>query len=200
MLQLKEQIQAEYCYTKFQMDQIDYILFSLSSEVSKLVFITLFFSYISKLPELIVSVIALLSVRNFTGGIHLKRYISCLLLSFGFFFLGICILPNLINLDTLAMLIVLDICIILVYSIGPVLSVYRTPLSEGEKKSSCIKAATSILIYALLVFIFQKNSLLYAGFWMIVLQTLQLGLAKIIFNKKGNEKNEKNCKTCRNYQ
>lgn len=183
-MQFKSQLQTEYHYTDLEMRQINYVLISFGSEISKLILITLFFFRISKLEELAVSVIALLSVRNFTGGIHLKHYISCLLLSFGIFFTGICVLPEIICLDTLTMLIILNICIILIYRIGPVLSSYRPVLSEERKKSSSLKAATSVLIYTFAVFVFQKNSCLYAGFWIIVLQTLQLGLAKYISTRK----------------
>lgn len=199
MIHLRRMIQTEYGYTDFQMKQIRYIVLSLGSEISKLMILIYFFHMISRLSEIIVSVITLLAVRNFTGGIHLKHYMSCLVLSFCFFYLGICVLPSLINLDTLTMLIVLNICILLTYLIGPIFSVYRPPLSKEEQKSCCTKAATSILIYMLTVFLFQKNDLLYTGFWIIVLQTLQLGLAKIIFYKKG-KKNEKNLKVCRNPQ
>lgn len=182
MVQFKSLIQSEYGYTDFQMKQIRYILSSLGSEISKLIFLMIYFSSISKLPEMVIAVITLLSVRNFTGGIHLKHYTSCFILSFGVFYLGICILPTLINLNTLVMLIILNICIVLTYLIGPVFSVYRASLSEEHKKNCCIKAATSILLYMFAVFVFQKNDLLYTGFWMIVLQTLQLGLAKIYFS------------------
>lgn len=183
-MQFKSQLQAEYQYTDLEMKQINYMLISFGSEISKLLLIALFFLRVSKLTELAVSVIVLLSVRNFTGGIHLKHYLSCLLLSFGIFFMGICILPTIITIDTLTMLIILNICIILIYRIGPVLSTYRPALSEERKKSSSLKAATSILIYTFIVFVFQKSSCLYAGFWIIVLQTLQLGLAKYISTRK----------------
>ena len=188
MVQLRQQIQAEYHYSDYQMQQITYMFLSFLSETSKLIFMAAFFILIQKLPEFLVAVLALMSVRNFTGGIHLKHYSTCLLLSFSFFFLGICVLPNLIRLDTLEMLLILNLCIIAVYLSGPVLSVYRPPLTEEQKKSNSLKAATSILIYILIVFIFQKTSCLYAGFWVIVLQTLQLGLAKINLKMKGIKK------------
>lgn len=193
--QLLRKLQEENKYSDYEMKQIKYLTSAFVSEASKLLLLAVFFSFLSKLPELAVSVIALLSVRNFMGGIHLKHYSSCLLLSWGIFFMGICVLPYCINLSVLGMMVILVLCLVAVYLIGPVLSPYRTVLTDNQKKSSSLKAATAILIYLTLVFIFQRNSCLYAGFWIIVLQTLQLGLAKIIKQyKKGRFCYEKTVK------
>lgn len=199
--QLLENLQEENKYSDYEMQQIRYLTLAFISEASKLFLLAVFFSFFSKLPELAVSVIALLSVRNFVGGIHLKHYCSCLLLSWGIFFIGICVLPYCIQLSTLGMMITLLLCLIAVYLIGPVLSPYRTALTDKQKKSSSLKAATAILIYLAVIFVFQQNSCLYAGFWIIVLQTLQLGLAKIIkLYKKGRFCYEKTVKVSGSFE
>lgn len=192
LCQTKKQIQEEYQYTDFQMRQIKYIIFSLFSELSKLFLLYLFFSHISKTLELTVSIFAMLSVRIFTGGIHLKHYFSCLLLSWGILFMSICILPNFIYLDTLSMMLIMILCIMAIYFIGPIPSSHRPALSDMQKKRDSIKAATSILIYIYLTFVFQKNDYLYTGFWSILLQTLQLGFSKINLLKKGRSTHERN--------
>lgn len=187
MEHIKKQFQKEFQYTDFQMRQIKFIFLTLLSEASKLLLLFIFFAIISKLPELLISIIALLAVRCSTGGIHLKHYFSCFLLTWGILFMSICILPHVIHLNTLGMLFILNICIITVYLIGPIPSEYRPTLSAEHKKRSCIKAATSILVYMYIIFLFPQKQYLYTGFWTILLQTLQLGLAKINLHKKGDD-------------
>jgi len=184
MYQIKGFLQKEFHYTDYQYEQIKYVFLSFASEASKMLLLFLFFLFFSKIPELIVATVVLLSVRIFTGGLHMKHYFSCFFVSFLIFFLGIFVLPNLITISTLGMIFILNICIVLVYICGPILSVYRPPITSEQKKSNSIKAATSILIYMYIIFVLPSNGCLYVGFWMIVLQTLQLGLAKILIKRK----------------
>lgn len=190
MTHIKSFLQTEYHYTEYQFQQLQYLFLSFISEISKLIFIFVFFSIIYKLPELIVSVIALLSIRYFTGGIHLEHYISCFLLSFCIFFLSICVLPLLIDINSFAIILILNICLVLIYFIGPIPSSHRKALTDEQKQKYRLIAVTSVLIYICLIYLFQKTSCLYAGFWIIVLQTLQLGFAKISIHKKGAKKDE----------
>lgn len=190
MKQLRKLLQTECDYTDFQMQQIRYILLSLASEASKFLILLIFFKHISKTLEMLISIIALLSVRLFMGGIHFKHYLPCLLFTFGIFYSGICILPFYVHLNVAAVLTVLNLCILLNYLTGPVLSSYRIPLTKAQKRSSSIKASTSILLYIIIIFVFQENDYLYTGFWMIVLQTFQLIIAKTIIFTKGNHTHE----------
>lgn len=186
MKQLKKLLQKECNYTDFQIQQIQYFLLSLASETSKFLILLIFFKHISKTLEMLISTIALLSVRLFMGGIHFKHYLPCLLFTFGIFYTGICIFPFYVHLNVAAVLTILNLCILLNYLTGPVLSSYRTPLTKAQKRSSSTKASTSILLYIIIIFIFQENNYLYTGFWIIVLQTLQLITAKTIIYAKGN--------------
>lgn len=175
----KKALQEENHYSDYQMEVLGFYVHVFLSEGSKLLLLFVFYLCLHKVPEFLIAVATLMSVRSFTGGIHLLHYWSCLLLTFSIFFLGICVLPSLVTFTPLVMMIVLHFCIIGIYVIGPVLSIYRPPLSDEQKKSSSLKAATAVLFYTYLIFIFQENCYLYVGFWVIVLQTLQLGIAKI---------------------
>ena len=77
------------------------------------------------------------------------------------------------------MLIFLLICMIISNFIGPIVSCYReTPTGLLIKK--CKKKSTIIIfIYCLLIFIIPDNNYLVIGFWVIMLQTLQLLFAYI---------------------
>lgn len=194
MAQIRNLLLNEYHFTTYQLEKMKYVLLSLLSEITKFMLIISFFLIMHKLPELIVSTIVLICIRCFTGGIHLKHYLSCLILTFCIFFIGIYILPMLISINSFGMILVLNICIILIYLIGPVPSSYRPPLSAEQKNKCKIIAVTTILIFIYIIIVFQEASCISAGFWIIVLQTLQLGFAKIFLLTKGEEKNEaKNC-------
>ncbi|MBD5474817.1 MAG: accessory gene regulator B family protein [Lachnospiraceae bacterium] len=176
---LKYILHTSLNYDNYQIEQIKYILCSFSSEISKLILLAVFFTCIGKVPEFIVSVICLLTVRSYTGGIHLKHYFSCLLLSFIIFFLGICILPVHTSLNVLEILIILGIDIAAVYLLGAVPSPYRLPLTPKQRRHSSNKAAISIVTYMYILSLFHECQSLYAGLWIITLQILQLVFAKI---------------------
>lgn len=175
----KKALQEENHYSDYQMEVIGFYVHVFLSEGSKLLILFLFYLYLHKVPEFLIAVVTLMSVRSFTGGIHLLHYWSCLLLTFSIFFLGVYVLPSWITPSPLIMLIILHFCIIAIYMIGPILSIYRPPISDEQKKNSSLKAATAVLFYMYLIYVFQENSYLYVGFWIIALQTLQLGIAKI---------------------
>lgn len=176
---LKYMLHTNLHYDNYQIEQIKYILCSFSSEISKLILLAVFFTYIGKIPEFIVSVTCLLTVRSYTGGIHLNHYLSCLLLSFVIFFLGICIFPVCISLNILGILIILSIDIAAVYLLGAVPSPYRSPLTPKQRRRNSNRAAVSIAIYMYILSLFHEYQCLYVGFWIITLQILQLGFARI---------------------
>lgn len=177
---IKGFLQTEYHYTNYECKKIKYVSLTILSEISKVLLLFIFFYSLERIQEFVVSTIVLLSVRIFTGGLHLKHYYSCFFVSLLLFFLGICILPELIAPSALVMSAVLILCIVLIYWIKPVPSSYRPVASNECQKRNSLIAATSILIYTYLIFLLPPSSSLYCGFWIIVLQTLQLGLAKII--------------------
>lgn len=185
MNHLKYELQTAYGYNDLQILQISYIITSFVSEISKMILIGIYFLYINKFPEFLTAMIFLLSVRFYTGGLHLKHYISCLIFSFGIFFLGICILSEYIHLTRLTMLILLIVCMLLIWLIGPVSSSYRPVLSENQKKKCKLRAIFSLFFYIVLLFSFHEIKNLDVGFWIILLQVFQLGIAKIKTLKKG---------------
>ncbi len=197
MARLKQYLQTEMGFTDFQIQQIKFVALTLLSEISKLFLLFILFAGMSKLPELAASVFTLTSVRIFTGGIHLKHYCSCMLMSFCFFAVSVCILPACIHLSVRSMLILLCLCLPTVYLIGPVPSAYRPALTEGQKKRSRLKACSSISIYIFLIFIFHENRYLSVSFWTILTQTLQLGLAKVNLRRKEGASNENHIQTRR---
>lgn len=77
----------------------------------------------------------------------------------------------------------LTVCIMSCYSIGPVLSKYRTHFPRKQLYFCRNITCLNIFMYALILYIIPENPYLTAGVWMIILHSLQLFVAKI--QKKG---------------
>lgn len=87
---IQNYLQASFGYTDYQIEQIRYTVVSLLSEISKLFIMGIFFTMTRHLPQYLTAILVLLILRTCTGGLHFKRYSSCLLVSFLIFYLGIC--------------------------------------------------------------------------------------------------------------
>ncbi len=166
-------LKEEFHYTDYQIGQLRYFFEMLWSEFSKLLIICIVFSYIGYVYEFIFAVIILLSIRTVTGGLHFRTYLSCFCFTFLFFCLAVLFLPQL-KLRKLYKLISLFICIIINYRIGPIVSSKRKEPNEKLRNKSKKSAFRIIFIYLLILFIVPENRFLTVGFWVIILQTLQL--------------------------
>lgn len=120
----------------------------------------------------------MLYLRCSTGGLHFYTYLSCLSSTIVYLWLAISLLPNLklpSFLQTTAMLISMLLC----YFIGPVVSKYRpdpTPRHFEYCRNIC---CGGIFFYTLILYIMPENQLTIIGFWIIILHSFQLLVAKI---------------------
>jgi len=129
--------------------------------------------------------LVMLFLRCSMGGLHFYTYIGCLATSALYLWLAIYILPC-IYLPRYVQLGALVLCIVLCNCIGPIISKYRPDVCR-ERFGQCKRFVTLfILSYALILLIIPDNQYLYVGFWVIILHSLQLVLAKI--RKKGEKK------------
>lgn len=175
---IQNYLQASFGYTDYQIEQIRYTVVSLLSEISKLFIMGIFFVMTHHLPQYLTAILVLLILRTCTGGLHFKHYSSCLLVSFLIFYLGICQLPSLL-LPKPAYFVLLLVCVMIHYLFAPVVSSYR-PIPNGiQVKKSKRQAFAIITVYALIMFIVPFNQYTITGFWIILLQSLQLIAAKI---------------------
>lgn len=178
-------IQKNFGYSNYEIAQLRYCFKVYAAELSKIFIIGAFF--FNNIPVYLWTLLIFRTMRQATGGLHMKSYISCLFVSWLFFILSINILPNL-YLPRLVQLIILLICILLSHHIGPVVSRIHVPLSEEAISKAKLRLITTILIYMLLLFIFPESIYITAGFWIIVLNTLQLIVAKT--RKEANQHHE----------
>lgn len=176
MMIIKQYLKEKYHMSNYQIAQIEFFFKNIISELSKMIIMGILFHKHLKMYFFLLFMMCLL--RSFSGGIHFYTYHGCLICSFAYMWLAMYLLPN-IMLPTYAKLFLLLLCIIICYSIGPVLSKYRT--NFPKKRLYYCRNITCLIIftYTFIMYIVPKNPYFKSGFWMIILHSLQLYAAKI---------------------
>lgn len=177
---MHELLKEQYGFSDYQVAQLKFLVKTLVSEFSKLLLMGIIFR--KELGMYLFAVTIMILLRTATGGIHCKNYISCFLVSFTYMFLSLILLPN-IAVNKVFQLIILFLCMLCNYYIGPVTSAVHAPLGKSLVKRVRIQAFLVIFFYLTLTYIVPENPYMVAGMWVIILHTLQLAAARII--KKG---------------
>lgn len=180
MNRIKEYMKAKYGLSNYQVAQLAFVFKTTSSELSKMVIMGIIFHNHLKLYFFLLIIMCFL--RTFSGGVHFSTYNKCLLGSTIYMGVIIFILAK-ITLSLHIRLILLTFCLIACYVIGPVLSQYRTHFPERQLYFCRNVTCFTIFLYTLIMYIIPENPYFMAGFWMIILHSLQLYVAKI--RKKG---------------
>ena len=174
--------------TKLENARIHYLFLCLFSEGSKFLIMYIIFHALHMTGEYLITLIVLLSVRNFSGGIHLKHYTSCLIFTFTFI-LGIILVSRVLVLNPVIESLILLAAASLLFITGPVTSTNRPDLSLEQNKAFRRTGAVIILIYSVLLLCMRTLTCHDLIFWVIVFQILQLIAAKMI--KERREHHEK---------
>lgn len=180
---MRELLKSTYQFTDYQIAQLSFLAKTLLSEISKMFIIGLFFR--KELPFFFISIFILILLRTTTGGLHCHTYISCLAASCLYIIFTLKVLP-LIPISRIPAMILLIVCAVIDYKIGPVTSDVHLPLSEKAKHRGRICTVITILFFFALMYIIPENLYAITGFWIIISHTLQLIAAKI--RKKGGNK------------
>lgn len=180
---MRELLKSTYQFTDYQIAQLGFLAKTLLSEISKIVIIGLFFR--KEIPFYIICMFILALLRTSTGGLHCKTYLSCLVASCFYIIFTFKILP-LIPINQIPAMILLILCAIIDYNIGPVTSDVHLPLTEKVKQRGRICTMVTISLFFILMYVIPENHYVITGFWIIISHTLQLIAAKI--RKKGAQK------------
>ncbi len=187
---MHELLKEQYEFSDYQIAQLAYLAKTLVSEFSKLLIMGIIFH--SMLGIYVFAVTVMLLLRTATGGLHCKKYVSCFLVSFSYMFLSLIVLPC-IPVNKVFQLIFLFICMLGNYYIGPVTSAVHAPLREHLVKRVRLQAFLIVFFYLAITYIIPENPYTIAGFWVIILHTLQLAAARMI--KKGEPYEREICET-----
>ena len=185
---LMNKAQTEYGFTDYQIKLIRYSLTALFYDISKLILFIIFFYHMGKLLHLVFALCPLMLLRTKTGGLHFHSYFSCLLVSFIYLYAVIMLLPFWIEVHPLGIYLILLLCAVINYIIGPNSLTRKTPKSTEFIKKAKMESFQVILIIAISVFIFSANEYLIVSFWTVVLHTIQLSITKILKEVKRHEK------------
>lgn len=153
-----------------------YLVLSFLSELSKLLMLALIFH---RKPGIFAfSILVMLFLRTTTGGMHCKRYWTCFLVSFGYLFLCIDILPMIVLPKSVQMIILL-ICSVVTYYIGPVVSKTRPQPTLKKRQRLKLQSFVVIFAYLIVLYILPESSYITSGFWIVVLHAVQLSFAEL---------------------
>ncbi len=181
---MKEFLKSNYQFTNYQIAQLEYFFKTVFSELSKIIIMGILFH--RDFVTYLVALLALCLLRTSTGGLHCKTYLRCLAASITYMFLALKLLP-LIPITFMLQIIGMILCIPVNYFIGPVTSDVHGPLSETVIKKSKIKSALFIFLFTVIMIIVPENQHFVSVFWITIIHTLQLIIAKIRKMKKGGE-------------
>ncbi|MBP3340031.1 MAG: accessory gene regulator B family protein [Lachnospiraceae bacterium] len=176
-------LQRELHYSDYEIELIKYFFKMMCCELSKFIFMGVFFIYIDLFLEYVVATIVLMSIRTMIGGLHCKTYAGCFCFTFAFFIASVVYLP-MIPVSKLLVLICLLVCIIISNYIGPITSVYRKTPTGIVIRNSKIHVSTIVFAYCILVYIMPLNQYIEVGFWVIIAQTIQLMVAYILKKRR----------------
>lgn len=176
-----QKIQEKYNYTDYQMRVLKFVFTVLIGELGKIIVIGLLF--LKCYPLYLCCVLLLGTLRPSTGGIHCRTYLGCLIASAGYFALCIYTLPY-IPVSLIVRISLLILCMIINYIIGPVVSKSHKPLSEKAIKHSLIRSFAVVSCFTIFTLINPYHDFAIAGFWIVILNTLQLMIAKILRKEK----------------
>ncbi|MCM1134239.1 MAG: accessory gene regulator B family protein [Clostridium sp.] len=177
---MQEFLKRQYQFSDFQIAQLQFFGKTIASELSKLLIMGFVFK--DRLGLYLFAMAIMLPLRIAVGGLHCKTYFSCFLVTFSYTFLSLMVLPS-IPVNKLCQMILLFICMLCNYYIGPVTSTVHVALSKHHVKKVRIQAFLLIFFYIVVLYIVPESPYMTVGFWVIILHSLQLILARII--KKG---------------
>lgn len=172
---IKELLKEKYALSSYQIAQLEFLGKTLFSEISKIFIMGIVFY--NHLSIYFFALFIMIILRCNTGGLHFYTYIACLATSTLFLLLGINLLPN-ISVPLNVKLFLLLLCIITCYQIGPIPSKYRPAYSKQFIQKRKLSVSFFICIYTLVLYIIPESPYLIVGFWIIILHTLQLTVAK----------------------
>lgn len=187
MTRLMNWIQKEYDFSNYQIRLIRYTLTAILYDVSKVILFAAFFAYTRQLVDFLFAIVPLILLRTQTGGLHMRHYWSCLLFSFAYIYATINILPQFVSVPPLLIYIILLLCALTAYYIGPT-SLRKSSVSEAYIKKAKMQSFQAIFAITVLFFIFPDNHYLLISFWNVVLHTLQLAITKLLREVKYYEK------------
>jgi accessory gene regulator B len=172
---------VSYFEKEFELSEIDkaklkYSLDVLFTDISKLLILLIIFSIFGKTEEFIFSVLALLTIRPFTGGLHFNTYLGCFLFT-TLFFSSVIVLHSIVPLNNF-LVFFFAFSFITMLCVAPIAHKNRPGYSKDKNNQFKILGLVVISIHFLSYLLAIKNPYLNISIWVITLQSIQLLIRK----------------------
>ena len=165
-------------HKKYEKSILFFFIKGTLSDLSKALIFFLFFYFFGLHKEYLWGLFFLISFRTYSGGIHCKTYINCLLLSLVILSSGILLSINYFF-SKITSIIISVICEIIIILLTPIQATTRPPLSPKQKQKAKVQESVIIVAFIFIILFFKTNSVTNIGVWMLILHTIQLIVAKI---------------------
>ncbi|MCM0647525.1 accessory gene regulator B family protein [Clostridium swellfunianum] len=158
--------------------KIQYALSVILSEGFKIIFLLLFFSVIHRQSYFYFSLVILMSIRVFAGGVHVKGALNCLLLTVLMFSFTSIAAPLMPRLPYVCYVLsgIASLAIVLVKA--PICSVRRPIKDKKIKLKYKLIAAISTALWIVILSYLEAPAYVNCGFSTIIVQNIQLMLVK----------------------
>lgn len=172
--------------------KLRYALEIILNDCSKLILLFLTFSLLDTSVNFLYCFLTLSLLRPFTGGLHFKTYIGCILFSGAFFYLSI-FLADAIPLDFSSTVILLLLSGVTMLLLAPIPAKTRPVHPPGKiLKFKCFSMVI-ISFHFFMWFLTNKHPYFMHSIWVIGLQSIQLFIGKgVLIYEKQNSNLEKN--------
>ena len=161
-----DKIQGDEKYSELKYAKIAFSVEMLISEGSKILIVLLIFAMWGKLYEYVFCFGVLLVTRCFTGGIHAKIYLGCLIMSIVFLGLGVIVKEN-SQISIYVAIVMLMIYVLVILIIAPIQSKNR--ISFGRRKryiQKVIAVISAVTIFVIVKYVYIQNiTMLVYVYW-----------------------------------
>lgn len=181
MQAIKQSLTKKYGFSNYEVAQLEFLFKTFASEISKMLIMAILFH--NQITVFLFALFVMLIVRSTTGGIHFDTYLKCLAGSTLYLWLAIVLLPH-ITLPLALRILLCVLCALNCWHIGLVSSPNRLEPTETFRKQCKAIITAFLIIYACLLYIMPESQYIIAGFWVIILHSLQLLAAK--YKRKEN--------------
>jgi accessory gene regulator B len=158
--------------------RIQYGLSVILGEGFKIVFLIMFFNIINYQKYFYFSLLILISTRVFSGGVHLKGNLNCLLITTLIFICTSVLAPLVPRLSIVYYSLIGIVSFAIVLIRAPICSV-RRPIKDNMKKLQYkFIAALSVALWTIILLFLDNTQYVNCGFSTMLLQNVQLVLVK----------------------
>lgn len=174
---LHDYFEQEFSLSDMDSKKLRYSLEFLYNDFSKTILLFVLFAILGYHLDFIVAAIILFTLRIFTGGLHFKTYTGCLLFSL-IFFIAVIYLKNSFILSDNMIITIYVFSYLTIIGVAPISSKTRPKYSKSKRRNFKILGLVVLTIYFVLNLYLNTSSYLIYGMWVMVLQSIQILIAK----------------------